>query len=150
MQTYAAGNRLPIDIVAYPDVMNDAADALKHSHDLRQPLPHRRRQAHDRRLAAGQDGLARPALLRPAAGTTPPTTSATPPSTNDQAMDAVDDALQEQTTRSSPTPMARPRSTCSSPAVREATAKYGNPDRRPCSDPRPDSSARTRWTPSRR
>ena len=31
MKAYAAANKLPIDIVAYPDVMNDAADAMKHS-----------------------------------------------------------------------------------------------------------------------
>ena len=92
MQAYADANKLPIDIVAYPDVMNDAARRDQALADLRQPLPDRRRQAHHRRIAAGQDRLARPPLLRRPPGQRPDYVGYAAV-TNDQAIDAIDDAF---------------------------------------------------------
>ena len=66
LKAVAAEGGLKIDVVSYVDVLVDR-DYVKanQSPDLCGPLSQRRRQADDRRLAAGLHRLARPALLRP-------------------------------------------------------------------------------------
>ena len=129
MQAYAAANRLPIDIVAYPDVMNDAADALKHS------------QTYVNRFRIGGGKLTidgspqgktawrdRPYFVPPPGQR--PDYVGYAAVTNDQAMDAIDDAFKNNyqiLTHAN----GEAAIDLFIAGVREATAKYGNPDRRP-------------------
>ena len=129
MEAYAAANKLPIDVVAYPDVMNDAADAMKHSQDYVNRF----------RIGGGKltiDGSPqgktawrdRPYYVVPPGSRADYVGYAAV--TNDQAMDAIDAAFKNnyQILIHANGEAAIDLFIA---GVREATAKYGNVDRRP-------------------
>lgn len=129
MQAYAAANRLPIDIVAYPDVMNDAADALKHS-----PTYVNRFRIGGGKLTIDGSPQGKTAWRDRPYYVPPPGERADyvgyAAVTNDQAMDAIDDAFKngyQILTHAN----GEAAIDLFIAGVREATEKYGNPDRRP-------------------
>ena len=65
MRAVAAEGGFKVDVVTYPTFWSIASSSKSNAEPrLQEPLPDRRRQADDRRLAAGLHGLARPALLQ--------------------------------------------------------------------------------------
>jgi predicted amidohydrolase YtcJ len=129
MQAYAAANKLPIDIVAYPDVINDATDATKHSPDYVNRF----------RIGGGKltiDGSPqgktawrdRPYYVVPPGERLDYVGYAAV--TNDQAMDAIDDAFKNNYQILSHA-NGEAAIDLYIAGIREATAKFGNVDRRP-------------------
>ena len=129
MKAYAAANKLPIDIVAYPDVMNDAADATKHSATYVDRF----------RIGGGKltiDGSPqgktawrdRPYYVPPPGQR--PDYVGYAVVTNDQAMNAIDDAFKNNYQI-----LVHANGEAAIDlfiaGIREATQKYGNVDRRP-------------------
>ena len=129
MQAYAAANKLPIDIVAYPDVMNDAADALKHS-----PTYVNRFRIGGGKLTIDGSPQGKTAWRDRPYYVVPPGERLDyvgyAAVTNDQAMDAIDDAFKNNyqiLTHAN----GEAAIDLFIAGIREATAKYGNLDRRP-------------------
>lgn len=129
MSGYAAANKLPIDVVAYPDVLTDAAAALKHS-----PTYVNRFRIGGGKLTIDGSPQGKTAWRDRPYYVPPPGQRLDyvgyAAVTNDQAMDAIDDAFKNDyqiLTHAN----GEAAIDLFIAGVREATAKYGNPDRRP-------------------